>query len=429
MTAIRYLSVCSGIEAATVAWEPLGLVPLAFAEIASFPRRLLKHHYPAVPLYGDFTLLRDMDWIGQADWLIGGTPCQSFSIAGLRGGLSDARGNLTLEFVRLADAIDDIRPANDPAVIVWENVVGVLSSQDNAFGAFLAGLGGCDSPLTNPRSWPGAGVVAGPRRIVVWRTLDAKFFGVPQRRRRVFVVAISRTAPCGGWSVADALLPIGEGLQRHSAPGRPAWESTTGDTAAGADPNDRTVGTMTFAGGHGAGSMTGQDPYQGMYAFDMRQVARQTPDQNGPSPTIAKESRLTVANPLLTRNRPDSGPDKDNYVIAAPLSGHHHRGDLDHDTYIFGAQNSVTQGDSVSKTTCQTLDKSKIPGVMVHGLVRRLTPTECERLQAFPDGYTAIPGASDGARYAALGNSMCVYVVRWIGKRLLLTRSAEYRIL
>lgn len=182
---------------------------------------------------------------------------------------------------------------------------------------------------------------------------------------------------------------------------------------------------MTFAGGHSAGSMTGQDPNQGMYAFDMRQVTskqnRQTPDQNGPSPTIAKESRLTVANPLLTRNRPDSGPDKDNYVIAAPLPGHHHRGDLDHDTYVtthtLRASGHDASEDGTGRGTPLTAD---------HGLVRRLTPTECERLQAFPDGYTAIPGASDGARYAALSNSMCVYVVRWIGKRIISARG-NYR--
>lgn len=108
-------------------------------------------------------------------------------------------------------------------------------------------------------------------------------------------------------------------------------------------------------------------------------------------------------------------------MIAAPLPGHHPRGDLGHDTYVFGAQNSSKQELSLSQSVSPTLDQSKTPAVF-QGLVRRLTPTECERLQAFPDGYTAIPGASDGARYAALGNSMCVYVVRWIGKRLLLER-------
>ena len=107
---MRYLSVCSGIEAATVAWHGHGFQPLAFSEIEKFPRQVLAHHYPDVPLHGDFTVLREQDWIGDADVLVGGTPCQAFSVAGLRNSLDDDRGNLTLEFVRLADAIDDLRP-------------------------------------------------------------------------------------------------------------------------------------------------------------------------------------------------------------------------------------------------------------------------------------------------------------------------------
>lgn len=409
---MRYLSVCSGIEAATVAWHPLGWTPLAFAEIAKFPRKVLAHHYPDVPLYGDFTLLRDQPWIGQADVLIGGTPCQSFSVAGLRGGLSDARGNLTLEFVRLANAVDDLRPHDDPATIVWENVPGVLSSRDNAFGALLAGLGGCDAPIVNTGGWPGAGVVAGPRRIVAWRVLDAQFFGVAQRRRRVFVLAVGRAAPCGGWSAADALLPIESSLQRDLAESRATRKGTPRNAATGANPNDRAVGTMTFAGGNSAVSMTGQDASQGLYA-----------------------------------------------ISATLKAGKHGTQDPDRETYVFGAQNSSTQGDSVSQTTCPTLDKSKIPAVlsvalrgrdggataelggdmagtlrasggggdkahaMVHGLVRRLTPTEAEFLQGFPRNYTAIPGAADGPRYQALGNSMAVPVISWIGRRINATRN------
>ena len=224
---LSYLSVCSGVEAASVAWHPLGWAPLAFSEVATFPRKVLAHRFPHVPLHGDFTVLRDQPWIAGADVLVGGTPCQSFSVAGLRGGLSDERGNLTLEFVRLANAIDDLRPADDPARILWENVPGVLSSKDNAFGAFLAGLAGCDAPITNAGTWPSAGVVAGPRRVVAWRVLDAQFFGVPQSRRRVFVLSRGRSAPCGGWGVADALLPVGE----HAA-GHPAALPTTREGVA-----------------------------------------------------------------------------------------------------------------------------------------------------------------------------------------------------
>jgi DNA (cytosine-5)-methyltransferase 1 len=142
---MRYLSVCSGIEAASVAWGPLGWSPLAFSEVAPFPRSVLQHHYPEVPLYGDFTALRDQPWIADAELLVGGTPCQSFSLAGNRQSLGDARGVLALEFIRLANAIDDFRllAGKQPARIVWENVPSVLNTDDNAFGCFLAGLCGC----------------------------------------------------------------------------------------------------------------------------------------------------------------------------------------------------------------------------------------------------------------------------------------------
>ena len=175
----RYLSICSGIEAASVAWHPLGWEPLAFAEIEPFPRAVLAHHYPDVPLHGDFTRLRDEAWIGAADVLVGGTPCQAFSVAGKRASLSDDRGNLTLEFVRLADAIDDVRrlEGRDPSVLVWENVPGVLSVKDNAFGCLLAALVGEDAPIVPPGGkWTHAGVVAGPQRQAAWRTLDAQYF-------------------------------------------------------------------------------------------------------------------------------------------------------------------------------------------------------------------------------------------------------------
>jgi DNA (cytosine-5)-methyltransferase 1 len=215
---VKYLSVCSGIEAASVAWESLGWVPLAFSEIEPFPRAVLQHHYPDVPCHDDFTVLRDQPWIVDADVLVGGTPCQAFSIAGLRNSLADDRGNLSLEFVRLADAIDAVRrvAGRDPSIIVWENVPGVLSVKDNAFGCFLAALAGDAAPYVPPRGkWTDAGVVDGPARTVAWRILDAQFFGLPQRRRRVFVVASART----GFDPAAVLLEF-EGVRRDTPPRR-----------------------------------------------------------------------------------------------------------------------------------------------------------------------------------------------------------------
>jgi site-specific DNA-cytosine methylase len=191
---------------------------LAFSEIEDFPRAVLAHHYPGVPCHGDFTVLRDQPWIVDADVLVGGTPCQAFSVAGLRNSLADERGNLSLEFVRLADAIDTIRSGRgrEPAIIVWENVPGVLSVKDNAFGCFLAGLAGDVDPYVPPRGkWTNAGVVAGPQRQVAWRVLDAQFFGLAQRRRRVFVVASARD----GFDPAAVLLEF-EGVRRDTPPRR-----------------------------------------------------------------------------------------------------------------------------------------------------------------------------------------------------------------
>jgi DNA (cytosine-5)-methyltransferase 1 len=230
----RYLSVCSGIEAASVAWHPLGWQPLAFAEIEAFPRAVLEHRWPGVPLHGDFTRLRDEKWIVDADVLVGGTPCQAFSVAGKRASLADDRGNLTLEFVRLADAIDDVRrlEGRDPSVLVWENVPGVLSVADNAFGCFLAALVGEDEPLVPPGGkWANAGVAVGPERQAAWRILDAQYFGVAQRRRRVFVVASARD----GFDPAEVLLEW-EGVRRDTPPSREAGKAaarSAGPSAAG----------------------------------------------------------------------------------------------------------------------------------------------------------------------------------------------------
>ena len=229
---LAYLSVCSGIEAATVAWEPLDFRALAFSEIEPFARAVLTHHYPDVPLHGDFTVLRDEEWIAGADVLVGGTPCQAFSVAGLRRSLDDSRGNLSLEFVRLADAIDERRSQRGlpPCIVLWENVPGVLSVRDNAFGCFLSGLSGEDAPFIPPRGkWTNAGVALGPSRAVAWRILDAQYFGLAQRRRRVFVVASARD----GFDPAAVLLEF-EGLRRDSPPRRETRQDAAAHAAPGA---------------------------------------------------------------------------------------------------------------------------------------------------------------------------------------------------
>lgn len=195
---ITFGSVCSGIEAASVAWIPLGWKPLWFSEIEPFPNAVLAHRFPDVPNLGDMTTLPERIRAGEIeapDVICGGTPCQAFSVAGRRESLSDERGNLSLIFTEIANAADTVRAASgrEPCIVFWENVPGVLSTSDNAFGCFLAALARLDAPLEiQGGKWGGAGVVLQGERKVAWRTLDAQHFGVPQRRRRVFVVASSR---------------------------------------------------------------------------------------------------------------------------------------------------------------------------------------------------------------------------------------------
>ncbi len=200
---MRHGSVCSGIEAATAAWHGLGWKPSFFSEIETFPRAVLAHHYPDVPLHGDFTTIVG-DEYEPIDLLVGGTPCQSFSIAGLRGGLDDDRGNLALEFLRLAQR-------TRPKWLVWENVPGVLSSNGGRdFGSIIGGMVEC-----------GYGIA--------YRVLDAQYFGVAQRRRRVFVVGC-----LGDAASAAAVLFERHSLQGHSAPRREKGEGVAGAITAGA---------------------------------------------------------------------------------------------------------------------------------------------------------------------------------------------------
>lgn len=253
MSAITFGSVCSGIEAASVAWAPLGWRAAWLAEIEPFPCALLAHHYPEVPNLGDMTKIGAMIRDGFAsapDVLCGGTPCQAFSVAGLRQSLDDGRGNLSLTFCEIADEIDARRQAAGllPAVIFWENVPGVLNTKDNAFGCFLAGLAGEDDPLIpSGGKWTNAGCVFGPERTVAWRVLDAQYFGVAQRRRRVFVVASARD----GFDPTAVLFEQG-GVRRDTAPSRATREEFAHDLAPCLTSSGRGV--------ERTGDTRGQDP-------------------------------------------------------------------------------------------------------------------------------------------------------------------------
>ncbi len=232
---IKYGSVCSGIEAATVAWHRLGWKAAWYSEIEPCPSAVLQHHYPDTANVGDMNNIISMLQIGlieAPDILCGGTPCQAFSVAGLRQSLDDARGNLSLTFCEIANVIDNTRVvAGQPeSIIFWENVPGVLSTKDNAFGCFLAGLSGEDDPLVpSGKKWTNAGCVYGPKRTVAWRVLDAQYFGVAQRRRRVFVVASARK----GFD-PTAVLFEREGLRRDTPPRRETRKDVASATTEGA---------------------------------------------------------------------------------------------------------------------------------------------------------------------------------------------------
>ncbi|HBN8649474.1 TPA: DNA cytosine methyltransferase [Pseudomonas aeruginosa] len=231
---ISYGSVCSGIEAASVAWHMLGFRASWFAEIEPFPSAVLAHRWPAVPNLGDMTRLSSKVLAGMIDApdiLVGGTPCQAFSVAGMREGMSDPRGALTIKYVELANAVDHVRNArgDDETIVVWENVPGVLSSKDNAFGCFLAALVG-ESEALEPSGgrWTNAGCVYGPRRAAAWRVLDAQYFGLAQRRKRVFVVASARA----DFDPAAVLLER-EGLRRDHPPRRGEGQDLAGHAPFG----------------------------------------------------------------------------------------------------------------------------------------------------------------------------------------------------
>lgn len=318
---MNYLSMCSGIEAASVAWEWLGWKPIGFAEIERYPSAVLAYHYPSVPNYGDMRgianriLLREIE---APDVIVAGTPCQSYSIAGNRGSLNDERGQLTLSFVQCAAAVDTIRARDGkPAcVITWENVPGVLSTHDNAFGCFLAGLAGEDVALLPPgKRWPDAGCVYGPKRAVAWRILDAQYFGLAQRRKRVFVVASARA----GFDPAEVLFEW-QGVRRDSAPSRGARENTAGTLAGGARRRGGYSHDDIPAVAHclNAGGMGSQDSESesmiiatstGRGWWDKNDIAASMRAQDS-----ANKADTLIAHPLRAQHNASLRADSDTYV-------------------------------------------------------------------------------------------------------------------
>lgn len=427
---LSYGSVCSGIEAASVAWHPLGWRADWLVEIEPFPSAVLAHHYPNTPNLGDMTKIASKVLNGSVeapDILVGGTPCQAFSVAGMREGLADPRGALTIKFVELADAIDHVRArrGKEPAIVVWENVPGVLSDKGNAFGCFLGALAGedCELQPSGPR-WTDAGCVYGPRRAIAWRVLDAQYFGLAQRRRRVFVVASAR----GGFDPAAVLFER-EGVRRDTPPRRGEGQDVAGHApfgpalqcgcgylfpeslgpwgcpaCEGEDGPGVSVlaGVPAFGGGNQGGSL-----FQGGSLL----AKGQRGDFESETFCVHGTQDPCVSDRAFTLGR-NSG--QENAVLSIALRGREGGGTIEAGDEVAGCLRASTGGG----------DK---PHALIHSAIRRLTPRECERLQGFNDDYTLIPWRGrpaeecpDGPRYKAIGNSKAVPVVRWIGQRIAL---------
>ncbi|MGA4582387.1 Dam family site-specific DNA-(adenine-N6)-methyltransferase [Enterobacter hormaechei] len=444
---MRYGSVCSGIEAASKAWEPLGWKPAWFSEIEPFPSAVLANHWPEVINLGDMTKIADAVRAGDVeapDALVGGTPCQAFSIAGLREGLSDDRGQLTLSYVELANAIDaKRRERGEPeSIIVWENVPGVLSSKDNAFGFFLAGLAGESSELQPAGGkWTHAGCVSGPERVIAWRVLDAQFFGVAQRRRRVFVVASARK----GFDPAAVLFEL-DSVRRDSAPRRETQKAVAALTArgvgtCGADDNQAQAGHLiAFGGGNTAGHIdvaTACTAHGIRLDFDTETFAvhgTQDPDTNRElAHTLGRNNGQE--NACIAFSYKDNGADATSDLSPTIRAGNHDKSHANsgqppaiciQHASIGRHDAAGPQGKGYQEDVAFTQDSRSSADVVQYGMqVRRLTPIECERLQGFPDNHTLIgwrgkdaDECPDGPRYKAIGNSMAVPVMRWIGERI-----------
>jgi DNA (cytosine-5)-methyltransferase 1 len=405
---MKYLSVCSGVEAATVAWHPLGWDPIGYAEIETFPSAVLSHHYPTVPNLGDITKYKEWNINGTVELLVGGTPCQAFSVAGLRKGLEDPRGNLTLVYTGILDRFK-------PKWFVWENVPGVLSSSGGRdFGSFL-------------------GAVAELGYGFSYRVLDAQYFGVPQRRRRVFVVGC-----LGDWVSASKVLFEPDCLSRDIEESRKTRERTSPDTEKSVGSNIETFNRQSH-------SQFGVDPLAStVKARDHKQFTDLVVYETHPADSRVKEMG-EICQTVTSRWGTGGG----NVPIALQdISGRdkaqNGRGWNDEGvSYTLDA--AATQGvaysireDAIagnfSATPLEVTPALQAlrPSVQSHHAqtfiaqqmaVRRLTPVECERLQGFPDNYSNIPWrgkpeSPDSLRYKAMGNSMAVPCMKWIGERI-----------
>ena len=433
---MRYASVCSGVEAASLAWMPLGWEPVWFSEIEPFPCEVLKQRFPGVQNLGDMTKIDGEKYRGTVDLLVGGTPCQGFSVAGKQGGLDDPRSALCLSYCRI---LKDMRPR----WFVWENVPGVFSANGGEdFKAFLRKIDEIGYSCA-------------------WRVLDAQYIrvdgyprAVPQRRRRVFVVGY-----LGEWRYPAEVLFEPGCLHRDSPPRREAGTGVARSVTASTGGASGKEQQHTFVGAGGKPlNALGIDGYNGAISGSVSAtVDTRCKNVNGPTLVYVSD----VADCLQTTCNDYSRADGFNMIgqgqpiafrwAASPSQGLSVGVDYCHTLmanrngepavcYENHAQDSRikeidcspvlsakagTGGSNLPLVASFMSGSNQVPDVLQSATVRRLTPRECERLMGFPDDWTRIPWRGkpaeecpDSPRYKACGNSMCVNVMRWIGMRI-----------
>lgn len=397
---MKYLSLFSGIEAASTAWKDLNWEAVAFSEIEPFPCDVLKHHHPFVPNLGDITKITEsqIKKLGQIDLVVFGSPCQDLSISGKRQGLDGERSGLFKTAIKI---IRWARKHNGCKFALWENVPGAFSSNNGRDFAEVIRL------FTGDRfecqKWENAGVVLSKECQLEWRTLDAKHFGVPQRRRRIFALADFRTergqpilfeskSVCGDIEesrekseestsfaeksiVRSSDIGIGKAVSRNSI-SETAMTLTAAYGMGGADLDTKQI--VLASGGETTGAILAN--------CGTKQWLGNQEAFSGQFHVIEKSQQAAVA-------------------IAGNIIGRK----------VENGGNGTGADDTGE---CYTLTSTDRHAVAYRNKVRRLTPIECERLQGFPDHYTNIPNASDSKRYKALGNSMAVPVMKWIGERI-----------
>lgn len=386
MNQLRFGSVCSGIEAASVAWESLGFDPAWFAEVDQFPNAVLRHHWPEVPNLGDITVGDFIDRCksrGNIDVLVGGTPCQGFSTSGKRGGINDPRSALAMRYIEIAKTLK-------PEWVVWENVPGCLTSNGGRdFGAFVGQVAKCGY------RW-------------AYRVLDAQFFGVPQRRRRVFLVG------CLGTGRPETILFEQKGQGRDSA------ESSKTETRV---PHVPAIGVRGITGlGRNTFPCLRTNVYNNSdpnMEADSLIIQRSGDVTCIHSDAISRSSDAVTPSPdaegKIRLRRPGLGVISDGTSYTINATSPHAVAYQCHGSNV-GPMGTLRKGNG-SLT-------GGVPFVANENLiVRRLMPVECERLMGFPDNHTLVTylgkQAKDGHRYKSLGNSIAIPVLRWIGSRLL----------